>query len=65
MVRYISNPKGNLLSYCTGTQDGHGGHAAEHREEMREIAEEVVMEMVPKICAEIYNEAITNLIGAI
>ena len=65
MTRYISNPKGNLCSYSLGTKDGHGGHAAEHREEMRAIAEEVVMEMVPKMCVEIYNEAITNLIGAI
>ena len=65
MVRFISNPKGNLLSYCTGPYDGHGGHAEEHRQEMREIAVETINEMVPAMCAAIYNEAVTRLVGAI
>ena len=43
----------------------HGGHAKEHREEMTQIATAVVNELVPKIAAEIYNQAIENLIGAL
>ena len=31
----------NLIARSVGTQDGHGGRAAEHREEMKEIAREV------------------------
>ena len=66
MTRYISNPTGNLLSYVTNsTQDCHGGHAREHREEMRKIAEDAIKEIVPQMCAQIYNEAVTNLIGAL
>lgn len=40
-MRYIENPSGNLLSHC-GTQDGHGGRAREHHEEMRQIAQEEI-----------------------
>ena len=66
MTRYISNPTGNLLSYVSNTtRDGHGGHAREHREEMRKIAEDAIKEIVPQMCAEIYNEAVSNLIGAL
>ena len=32
---------------------------------MRRIAKETVNEMVPKMCAEIFNNAVSNLIGAI
>ncbi len=41
---YVENPTGNLLKYShmpyqmRNTYDGHGGHAAEHREEMKQIA---------------------------
>ena len=65
MTRFIQNPKGNLMSYCSGPNDGHGGHAAEHREEMRAIAVETINEIVPAMCAAIYNEAVTRLVGAI
>lgn len=47
-MRYISNPTGNLMSYCD-TQDGHGGHAQEHREEMQQIAQQEIQKLVPQI----------------
>ena len=31
----------NLMTLSIGTQDGHGGKAAEHRREMQEIAQEM------------------------
>ena len=34
----------NLLAGKVGTQDGHGGKAAEHRAEMEEIAREIFKE---------------------
>ena len=53
------------INYHRSTQDGHGGRAAEHKEEMRQIAIEVVRELTPQIAAEIYNEAVARIIGAI
>ena len=50
---------------ATFTRDGHGGKATEHKEEMRQIAIEVVNEYVPQIAAEIYNNALQRLMGAI
>ena len=43
----------------------HGGRAEEHRAEMRQIAIETINEYVPQIAAEIYNNALQRLIGAI
>lgn len=49
--------------------DTHGGHAAEHREEMAQIAQQVVIKTVPpmveEIFAKLWNEAAERLIGAI
>lgn len=42
----------------TYTRDSHGGKAEEHKAEMRKIAEETIYELVPKISAEIYNNAL-------
>lgn len=61
------------MNYCnnkpptnaTYTNDGHGGNAQQHREEMRQIAIDVVKEYTPIIAADIYNQTITRLIGAI
>lgn len=65
-MRYIENPTGNLLSYCGGgTQDGHGGFAAEHRAEMWSIANEAIQSAVPEMADEIYNESLSRLIGAL
>ena len=50
---------------ATYTRDGHGGKSLEHKEEMRQIAIEVVNEYVPQIAAEIYNNALQRLMGAI
>ena len=51
--------------FGSGTQDGHGGRSAEHREEMRQIAKEVVQELAPQIAAQIYNESLQRLVGAL
>lgn len=61
------------MNYCnttppknsTYTKDMHGGRAEEHRAEMRQIAIETINEYVPQIAAEIYNNALQRLIGAI
>ena len=50
---------------ATYTRDGHGGRAEEHKAEMRKIAEEAIYDLVPTISAEIYNNAVQRLIGAI
>jgi hypothetical protein len=56
---------GNIPSNAVYPRDGHGGNAARHRAEMREIAEKAINDIVPKMAADIYNEAIKRLIGAI
>lgn len=56
---------GGAPKNATYTRDGHGGKGQEHKEEMRQIAIEVVKEYVPQIAAEIYNNALQRLIGAI
>ena len=67
MARYISNPKGNLMSYCSGngSQDGHGGHAFEHREEMRQIALEEIQKVIPQIQQDAYAQALNSLLSAL
>ena len=54
---------GNLCG--RGSQDGHGGRSAEHAAEMRQIAVEVVKELAPQIAAQIYNESLQRLVGAL
>ena len=61
-VRYIENPSANLVSHCSGTQDGHGGHAQEHYEEMRQIAQEEITKVIPEIYREAYAQAMNNLL---
>lgn len=39
--------------------------SSERRKETQQIATEVVKELAPKIAAEIFNQAIDNLIGAL
>lgn len=57
--------EGERIRYFRGSADGHGGHAEEHREEMRAIAEQIVQTQVPIIAAQMINEAIDSMIGAI
>lgn len=56
---------GKTPSNATYSRDMHGGRAEEHREEMRQIALETIQQYVPQIAAEIYNNALQRLIGAI
>ena len=58
-----AHSNGNLCG--RGSQDGHGGRSIEHREEMRQIAKEVVEELAPQIAAQIYNESLQRLVGAL
>ena len=62
---YIPKKGENIRYFHHGTDDGHGGRAEQHYEEMRAIAEQVVQTQVPIIAAQIFNEAIDNMIGAI
>ena len=62
---YHPSPNEEIRYFGGGTQDGHGGHSAEHREEMRQIAMEVVKELAPQIAAQIYNESLQRLVGAL
>ena len=62
---YHPSPNEGIRYFGRGTQDGHGGRSAEHREEMRQIAKEVVQEIAPQIAAQIYNEALQRLVGAL
>lgn len=63
MINYI-DPEYEKLT-TTGLNDFHGGHARQHHEEMRQIAREEIQTLVPKMAAEIYNNAITRLVGAL
>ena len=67
---YISSyqPKqGEKIRYYNrnNTQDGHGGRAAEHREEMRQIAEETIKELVPNMAVQIYAETVQDMLNAL
>ena len=62
---YHPSPNEEIRYFGSGTQDGHGGRSAEHREEMRQIAVEVVKELAPQIAAQIYNESLQRLVGAL
>ena len=63
MIYYI-DPEYEKLT-TTGLHDFHGGHARQHHEEMRQIAREEIQTLVPKMAAEIYNNAITRLVGVL
>lgn len=76
-MRYIqdnNNDNKNLLSFRT--QDGHGGRAEQHREEMKTIARAVYEEEKEKTIEEIkeimyetiydaYRQAINDFLGAL
>ena len=55
------------MSHCDGgsTQDGHGGHAREHHEEMRQIAKEEIAKAIPEIYKEAYAQAMNDLLQAL
>ena len=63
----------NLLARSVGTQDGHGGKAAEHRAEMQEIARKVfneeraqmmeeIKEMIYTAQYEAYEQALNDVL---
>lgn len=57
-------PDGSVL-YRRDTRDGHGGHAAEHREEMRQIAVAAIKELVPNMAMQIYADTIQDMLNAL
>lgn len=61
-----SDYEGNLCG--RGTQDGHGGHRAEHLAEMRQIAEEIAEQklaaILPQIQATALQQARDDLLRA-
>ena len=70
------NPSGSYsrgndggFNYTRHTQDGHGGRAAEHRDEMEQIAERIAEQklaaIIPKIQAEALRQARDDLLRAI
>ena len=63
---YITE-KGNVA--YRRTQDGHGGHSAEHRAEMEEIAERIaqqkIAEALPEIQRAAYISAYNDMVGAL
>ena len=63
MGHYLDE-RGNIC-YKRDTQDGHGGHAREHHEEMRAIAQEEIKKAIPQIQEDAYNHAINNLLEAL
>ena len=63
----------NLMARSVGTQDGHGGRAAEHRAEMQEIARKVfneeraqmmeeIKEMIYTAQYEAYEQALNDVL---
>lgn len=60
---YSINERGGY-EWHRNTQDGHGGRAEEHREEMVQIAEQIAEEkikaMVPQIVREIYMQSLED-----
>ena len=60
---YSINERGGY-EWHRNTQDGHGGMAEEHREEMVQIAEQIAEEkikaMVPQIVREIYMQSLED-----
>ena len=56
---------GERIRYFNNTQDGHGGHSEEHREEMRQIAEDTVKVLVPSIAKQICAETFQSIFNAL
>ena len=76
MNYYRKTNSHNLMAENFSTQDGHGGRAEEHREEMRKIAKEVFREEREAMMTEIkemifvaqyqaYEQALNDVIGVI
>ena len=63
MGRYMS--ESGAICYRRDTQDGHGGHAQEHREEMRQIAQEEIEKVIPQIQQDAYAQAAKALLQAL
>ena len=63
MGTYI-NERG-AVCYRRNTQDGHGGRAREHHEEMRQIAQEEIRKVIPDIERQAYERAINDLLEAL
>lgn len=65
---YSEDGKGGYV-WRRNTQDGHGGHSAEHRAEMEEIAgriaQQKIAEALPEIQRAAYISAYNDMVGAL
>lgn len=65
---YHPSPNEEIRYFGSGTQDGHGGRAEEHRAEMRQIAEEIaeqkIAAIIPQIQAAALQQARDDLLRA-
>ena len=66
---YHPSPNERIRYFGSGTQDGHGGHGAEHRADMEQIAERIaeqkIAAVVPQIQATALQQARDELLRAI
>ena len=62
---YHPSPNERIRYFGSGTQDGHGGRAAEHRAEMEQIAQKKIAEMIPEIQRTAYISAYNDIVNAL
>ena len=66
---YHPSPNERIRYFGSGTQDGHGGRAAEHRAEMEQIAAQIaekkIAEMIPEIQRSAYISAYNDIVNAL
>lgn len=55
---YHPSPNENIRYFGSGTRDGHGGRAEEHRAEMERIAEEIADRKLAAIVPQIHAAAL-------
>ena len=54
---YHPSPNERIRYFGSGTQDGHGGRATEHRAEMEQIAAQIAEKQIPELIPEIQRSA--------
>lgn len=62
---YHPSPNESFMYFGSGTQDGHGGRATEHRAEMERIAQKKIAEMIPEIQRSAYISAYNDIVNAL
>lgn len=66
---YHPSPNERIRYFGSGTQDGHGGRATEHRAEMEQIAAQIaekkIAELIPEIQRSAYISAYNDIVNAL